>query len=121
MWQKGILLIDQSAIRAGALEVDLLARQVRLRGKPVHVTPTEFKLLRVLLGSAGKVVTYERLRSEVWGQAAVQSAERLRIHMKRLQRKFELAPPRTLYLIAEPAVGYRLWIPDDGVNASTPS
>jgi len=97
--------------QAGALEIDLRARQVRLRGKRVHVTPTEYKLLRVLLESAGKVVTYERLLREVWGQAAVQRVQRLRIHMKQLQRKFELAPPFGVYVIAEPALGYRLLVP----------
>ena len=93
---------------AGALEVDFCARKVRLRGKPVHVTPTEYKLLRVLLESAGKVVTHERLLREVWGHAAIQSVRRLRTHMKQLKRKFELAPPFALYLIADPAVGYCL-------------
>jgi two-component system KDP operon response regulator KdpE len=99
------------AFQTGLLGVDLLAREVRLRGKPVHVTPIEYKLLRVLLESAGKVVTHERLLREVWGQAAIQSVRRLRVHMKQLQRKFELAAPLALYLIAEPAGGYRLWVP----------
>jgi len=99
------------AFHTAALDVDFLAREVRLLGRPVHLTPTECKLLRVLLESAGKVVTHERLLQQVWGPAAIQNVRRLRIHMKQLQRKFELAPPSALYLIDVPAVGYRLWLP----------
>jgi two-component system KDP operon response regulator KdpE len=99
------------AFRAGALEVDFRAREVRLRGKPIHVTPTEYKLLRVLLESAGKVVTRERLLREVWGPVAIQQVRRLRAHMTQLRRKFAHAPPSGCYLIAEAAVGYRLWLP----------
>lgn len=99
------------AFHAGALEVDLLVRAVRIDGKSIHLTPTEYKLLRVLVESAGKVVTYERLLREVWGQAAMQSMRRLRVHMKQLQRKFEFGPSLAFYLIAEPAIGYRLWVP----------
>jgi two-component system KDP operon response regulator KdpE len=99
------------AFHAGPLEVDFVAREVRLRGRPVHVTPTEYKLLRVLIESVGKAVTHERLLREVWGQAAIQSVRRLHIHMLQLRRKLEPGPPFALYLIAEPAVGYRLWVP----------
>ena len=107
-----LMLLDLSGADATAAETTRVVRaNGTLRGKPVHVTPTEYKLLRVLLESAGKVVTHERLLREVWGHAAIQSVRRLRVHMQQLRRKFGFAAPFTLHLIAEPAIGYRLWVP----------
>jgi two-component system KDP operon response regulator KdpE len=97
--------------RAGALEVDFLAREVKLRGKSIHLTPTEYELLRVLIASAGKVVSHQRLLQEVWGPAFVDQVQYLRVYVKQLRRKLELAPTAPRYLVTEPAVGYRLRIP----------
>lgn len=97
--------------RVGALEVDFAAREVRLRGKSIHLTPTEYKLLGVLIASAGKVVTHERLLQEVWGPTSVDQVHYLRVYMKQLRRKLELAPTFPRYLVTEPAIGYRLRLP----------
>jgi len=99
------------SFRVGALEVDFVAREVRLRGKPIHLTPTEYKLLGVLIASAGKVVTHQQLLREVWGPASTDQVQYLRVYMKQLRRKLELAPTFPQYLVTEPAVGYRLRLP----------
>jgi two-component system, OmpR family, KDP operon response regulator KdpE len=101
----------RDSFRVGALEVDFVAREVRLHGKAIHLTPTEYKLLGVLIESAGKVVTHQRLLEEVWGPAAVAQVQYLRVYMKQLRRKLELAPTFPHYLVTEPAVGYRLRLP----------
>jgi two-component system KDP operon response regulator KdpE len=101
----------QDSFRVGALEVDFVAREVRLRGKSIHLTPTEYKLLGVLIESAGKVVTHQRLLQEVWGPDSIDQIQYLRVYMKQLRRKLELAPTSPQYLVTEPAVGYRLRIP----------
>lgn len=102
---------QHEAFRVGTLEVDFVAREVRVRGKAIHLTPTEFKLLGVLIASAGKVVTHERLLEEVWGPDAVNQVQYLRVYMKQLRRKLEPADALPQYLVTEPAVGYRLRIP----------
>ena len=99
------------SFRVGSLEVDFAAREVRLHGKSVHLTPTEYKLLGVLIASAGKVVTHKRLLEEVWGPTAAEHVHYLRVYMKQLRRKLELAPTFPQYLVTEPAVGYRLRLP----------
>jgi len=101
----------RDSFRVGALEVDFVAREVRLHGKAIHLTPTEYKLLGVLIEAAGKVVTHQRLLEEVWGPAAVAQVQYLRVYMKQLRRKLELAPTFPHYLVTEPAVGYRLRLP----------
>ena len=101
----------KDSFRVGALEVDFVAREVRLHGKSVHLTPTEYKLLGVLIASAGKVVTHQRLLQEVWGPASVDQVQYLRVYMKQLRRKLEPSPTFPQYLVTEPAVGYRLRLP----------
>jgi len=92
----------------GDLEVDLTGRQVRVGGREVHLTPTEFKLLAILVKHAGKVVTQRQLLVEVWGPGAAGNAHYLRVQMHGLRHKIEDSPARPRYLVTEPGVGYRL-------------
>jgi two-component system KDP operon response regulator KdpE len=96
------------SFETGDLSVDLDGRQVRVRGREIHLTPTEFKLLAVLVRHAGKVVTQRQLLVEVWGPGAAGNAHYLRVQMHGLRHKIEEAPARPRYLITEPGVGYRL-------------
>ena len=91
----------------GALHVDLERREVRLAGAEVHLSPTEYKLLSVLVRHAGRVVTQQQLLEAVWGPHAAHQAHYLRVYMANLRRKLE--PERDGRLFAtEAGVGYRL-------------
>jgi two-component system KDP operon response regulator KdpE len=92
----------------GELRVDLLRRQVFVRGNEVHLTPTEYKLLTLLVRHAGKVLTHRHLLKEVWGPNAVEHAHYVRVYMTQLRRKLEADAARPRYLLTEPGVGYRL-------------
>ncbi len=92
----------------GDLSVDLAGHQVLLSGNEVHLTPTEFKLLAVLVRHAGKVVTQRQLLVEVWGPRAASNTHYLRVQMHGLRHKLEQTPARPRYLVTEPGVGYRL-------------
>jgi two-component system KDP operon response regulator KdpE len=95
-----------SVIRAGELELDLAARVVRRSGEEVHLTPTEFDLLRVLATNRGRLVTYRELLTSVWGQGYSDDTQVLRGHVANLRRKIEPADgPR--YVKTDPRVGYR--------------
>jgi two-component system KDP operon response regulator KdpE len=94
--------------RTGALSVDLAGHVVRIGEREVHLTPTEFKLLAILVRHAGRVVTHRQLLVEVWGPRAVGNAHYLRVHMHGLRHKLEEVPARPQYLLNEPGVGYRL-------------
>ncbi|HEY8765331.1 MAG TPA: response regulator transcription factor [Solirubrobacteraceae bacterium] len=97
---------DDSVIRADGLEVDLGARVVRRDGQEVHLTPTEFDLLRMLARNRGRLVTYRELLVSVWGQAYAGDTQVLRAHVANLRRKIE--PPDGLrYIKTDPRVGYR--------------
>jgi two-component system, OmpR family, KDP operon response regulator KdpE len=97
----------------GSCEVDLTGHTIIRtldNGAPpetVHLTRTEWRMLDILLRSAGQLVPASRLLSELWGPGAEGSTHYLRFHMARLRRKLEDDPPRPRHLLTEPGMGYR--------------
>jgi two-component system KDP operon response regulator KdpE len=97
----------------GSCEVDLAGHSVTRPGaspgqlEQVHLTRTEWRMLEVLLRSAGQLVPASRLLTELWGPGAEDSTHYLRFHMARLRRKLEDDPPRPRHLLTEPGMGYR--------------
>jgi two-component system KDP operon response regulator KdpE len=99
---------DKPVLRRWAdVEVNLEARSVVKNGRPVHLTPTEFSLLTVLLGKPGAVWTHRQLLAAVWGTTAGVTNDTLRVHMGSLRRKLEDDPNRPRFIRTEPWVGYR--------------
>src|SRR3984885_5396471 len=98
---------EQPTIRAGELEVDLAARVVSRAGEPVHLTPIEFDLLRVLARNRGRLMTHRDLLREVWGPEYVDDVQPLRTHIARLRAKIEPDGAAQRYVVTEPGVGYR--------------
>ncbi|HEX8754115.1 MAG TPA: response regulator transcription factor [Solirubrobacterales bacterium] len=94
------------AFLAEGLEVDLGARAVRREGEEVHLTPTEFELLRVLLRNRGRLLTHRSLLVEVWGVEYEDDLQTLRTHIANLRRKIE-PPGKHVLIRTEPGVGYR--------------
>ena len=92
----------------GEIQIDLPARSVTVRGRPVHLTPIEFKLLGALIANVGSVASYRSLLTAVWGPGHTQQVQSLRVHMTQLRQKLERAPARPKYLVTETGVGYRL-------------
>ena len=90
------------------LRVDLVRRQVFVKGEEVHLTPTEYKLLTLLIRHAGKVLTHRQLLKEVWGPNAVDQTHYVRVYMTQLRHKLERDATRPEFLMTEPGVGYRL-------------
>ena len=93
---------------SGELRVDLLRREVLRGGEPVHLTPTEYKLLAALIRNPGKVVTHRQLLHDVWGANYEDQTHYLRVYMAQLRHKLERDPTRPRLLTTEPGVGYRL-------------
>ena len=99
---------EEPVFVAGDLAVDLARREVRLGGREVQLTPTEYDLLRVLVTHAGKVLTHRQLLREVWGVGYEQETHMLRVNVSNLRRKLEPDPTRPRHIRTEPGVGYRL-------------
>ncbi|MEI6777051.1 MAG: response regulator transcription factor [Chloroflexales bacterium] len=88
--------------------IDQQKREVRVRGKMVDLTPTEYHLLLVLSENAGKVVAHETLLRAVWGQEYTRDNDYLKVYIWHLRRKIELDPRNPSLLLTEWGVGYRL-------------
>lgn len=100
----------EPVFRFGEVEVDRLARVVRRSGAEVHLTPTEYRLLLVLVANAGRVLTHRQLLREVWGPSHAGQSHYLRIYMGHLRQKLEADPAQPRHLLTETAVGYRLLV-----------
>ncbi|MEO6919094.1 MAG: two-component system response regulator KdpE [Collimonas sp.] len=99
---------DDGLIRFGDVTLDLQARLVTKAQQQVHLTPTEYRLLTVLVANAGRVVTNPQLLKEVWGPSHSESGHYLRIYMGHLRQKLEDDPAQPKHLLTETAVGYRI-------------
>ena len=98
----------EAVFRFGEIELDRAARIVRRAGAEVHLTPTEYRLLAVLVANAGRVLTQRQLLREVWGPSHSEQSHYLRIYMGHLRQKLEADPAQPKHLLTETAVGYRL-------------
>lgn len=90
------------------LEIDFAGRRVKVCGKVVKLTPTEYELLKNLAIHAGKCLTHRQLLTTVWGKAYENDTHYLRVFIGQLRRKIESDPSMPKHLITESGVGYRL-------------
>ena len=97
---------EEPTVEAGGLRVDLAARSVSRDGEEIHLTPTEFGLLRTLIRNRGRLMTHRALLTEVWGPAYGEDTATLRTHVANLRRKIEPAEGERL-IRTDPGVGYR--------------
>ncbi len=111
---------DSPWVSLGDVTVDLADHVVLRRHEggttePVHLTPTEWHLLEVMVRQPGKLLGQRHLLAQVWGAAYVNQPSNLRLYMAQLRRKLEPDPSRPRYLLTEPGMGYRFQPdPEDG-------
>jgi len=98
----------EPVVQVGELVVDLANRAVTMAGRPVHLTPHQFDLLRVLALNVGKLLTQRQLLEEVWGPGYVGAANLLQVNVSQLRRKIEPERTHPRYLLTETGAGYRL-------------
>jgi two-component system KDP operon response regulator KdpE len=96
-----------SNITVGDVEIDLAGQQVWRNKQPVHLTPTEFALLRELAVNRGKLLTHAYLLRRVWGHGYETETEYLRVYVRRLRAKLETEGSDPL-IVTQPRAGYRL-------------
>ncbi len=87
--------------------MDLAAATVTTKDGPVHLTPTEWHLVEILVRHPGKLVSQRQLLQEVWGPKYEEETNYLRVYMAQIRRKLEPDPARPRYFITEPGMGYR--------------
>jgi two-component system, OmpR family, KDP operon response regulator KdpE len=98
---------EEPAVEIGGLSVDLAAHAVLRDGEEIHLTPTEFQLLRTLVRNRGRLMTHRALLTEVWGPAWSEDTATLRTHVANLRRKIE-TPGGERLIRTDPGIGYRI-------------
>ncbi len=98
-------------LRVGTLTLDVAHHDVRVGDRPVHLSPREFEVLKVLLSHVGRLVTHGRLLRAVWGTAYSDEAHYVHVYVSQIRRKIAAADPDGALdglIVAEPGVGYRV-------------
>jgi len=98
---------DEPVISFGDVTVDLVAHVVSRSGTPVRLTPTEWKLLELLVRNPDRLVTRETILTEVWGPQYTTDTGYLRLYLSQLRKKLEAEPSKPRFLLTEAGMGYR--------------
>lgn len=104
---KSNLAAPSGAFSANGLRIDYVRRLVSVDGRPIHLTPIEYRLLVLLSRNAGKVLTHDYIIREIWGPFGSDS-QVLRVNMANIRRKIEPDPADPRYILTEVGVGYRM-------------
>jgi two-component system KDP operon response regulator KdpE len=96
----------EGVLTQGELVADMRRHQVTLAGKPLSLTPTEFKLLLLFMENPGTVLPHRTILQRVWGPEYGQESEYLRVYVGRLRQKIEADPANPRYLLTERGMGY---------------
>lgn len=100
---------ELSVLRFDGLEVDLARQLVILEGEPIHLTPTEYRLLEAMATNPGKLMTHRLLLQKVWGPGYGTESNYLRLYVRQLRQKLADDPARPKWITTEPGLGYR-WL-----------
>jgi two-component system, OmpR family, KDP operon response regulator KdpE len=98
---------QERVISTDDFEIDLGAKQIHRDGDELHLTPTEWQIVEVLVRHRGRLVTQQQLLQQVWGPQYEKETHYLRIYMSQIRRKLEPDASRPRYFITEPGMGYR--------------
>jgi two-component system KDP operon response regulator KdpE len=98
---------DEAVLSVGGIELDQIARRVVIDGQEVHLTPTQYELLRVFINNPDRVLTQRALLVLTFGPAYEDAVDNLRTFVAQLRRKVERDPSRPQRIVTEPGLGYR--------------
>jgi two-component system KDP operon response regulator KdpE len=104
---------EPTLLQAGDLELDINRRLLCRQGEVIHLTPTEFELLALLMRNQGTPVTHTKLLRSIWGPEYRTEVDYLRSFVKTLRQKIEEDPAKPKYIVTEPWLGYRFCDPLD--------
>lgn len=109
---------SDGSFTSGDLDINYVSREVRLAGKDVRLTPTEYRLLYQLVRNAGRVLTHRELLTRVWGPEFTDKTSYLKVHVQHLRQKLADTANSPRLILTEPGVGYRFATPSPGVKPS---
>jgi two-component system KDP operon response regulator KdpE len=105
---RAMVLPEKPVVEVGGARMDIARHEATVDGRPVMLTPTEWRMLACLARNRGKVLPYARILHEVWGPNATERSHYVRVYMAELRKKLEPDPSHPRFLLSERGVGYRL-------------
>ncbi len=111
--------VTDTVVTTAAFAVDLAAHRVTAHGADIRLTPTEWRLLEMLIREPGRLITQRQALQQVWGPTYETETNYLRVHIANLRHKLEPDPAHPRYLITEPGIGYRFEPDDSGASQSS--
>jgi two-component system KDP operon response regulator KdpE len=99
---------EATVFQSGDLQIDLVNREIRIKGERCVFSPTQYAILAALVRRANKIVTHKQLLRETWGENHVEDIDYLRIYIHQLRQKLEKDPAHPKLIKTEVGVGYRL-------------
>ncbi len=108
--RRGLQRTGTTNFTSGPLFIDFIAQNVFIRGQPIKLTDTEYRLLKFLASGEGRLITQRQILLGVWGASALDSSHYLRVYITMLRKKLEDNPATPQLLITEAGVGYRLMV-----------
>ena len=101
---------ERAVFKVGKLSIDISNHSVEVKGRAVHLTPTEYDVIKALVLNAGKIMTHGKILKEIWNKNEdfEEALHLLRVTISKLRNKIEPNPDRPVYILTEPGVGYRL-------------
>jgi two-component system KDP operon response regulator KdpE len=104
---KSGMIKQEAAFELDGFYMDFEKRRLIVRGEEVHVTPIEYKMLKLLVLNAGKVLTHHSIQNEIWGYDTNDDYQSIRVFMANIRRKIEADSANPRFIITEVGVGYR--------------
>jgi two-component system KDP operon response regulator KdpE len=98
---------DEPVVETPDFAIDMANRRVTRAGQAVHLTPTEWQIVELLVRHPGRLVTQRQLLQDVWGPQYESETNYLRVHLAAIRRKLEPDPGQPRYFLTEPGIGYR--------------
>jgi two-component system KDP operon response regulator KdpE len=111
--RRAVLPPGRAVVTTPDFTLDFTEKRAERDGRPVHLTPTQWHIVEVLVRDTGRLVTYEQVLREVWGPTYGAETNYLRVFMTQIRRLLEPTPGRPRYFITEPRLGFRFELPDD--------
>ena len=109
--RRSVSLHPAAVVAIGDVVIDSAARTLTRAGEIIHLTPTEWDLLRTFVANIDKTLTHRQLFGAVWGRSPGDPQQYLRVYVANLRRKLERDPVRPQFIVTEPGVGYRMQRP----------
>jgi len=111
MWPEQVR--QRRTFKAGPIDMDFAQHRVTVEGRPIKLTPTEYRLLAYLAANANRVISHRELLRAVWGPEYGEEAEYLRVYTRYLRQKLEPDPANPQYLLTQAGAGYMLFQPEE--------